>query len=144
LNSALAMPLVLVLVVLAACRPPGYGSEPKPDAAPAADASSAVVDAVIDGSVGLCDHAFRVEGLATASSVWVSGSFVGWAGNPPSGAVELALGGDDAWTGSHQFMAGTHQYKLIVDGTDWIVDPSNPNTVDDGQGHTNNVYTCVP
>ena len=29
-------------------------------------------------------------------------------------------------------------------GTDWILDPTNPTTVDDGMGHTNNVYVCVP
>lgn len=139
------MRCLVVMLLLAACRPPGYGKEPPPDAADTADAPPGSIDAAIDAPpAATCDHAFRLDGYATATSVWLTGDFVGWAGDPPSGAIAFTLGTDGAWTGSYAFAAGAHQYKLIIDGTDWILDPTNPDTVDDGMGHTNNVYTCVP
>jgi hypothetical protein len=42
------------------------------------------------------------------------------------------------------FMAGTYQYKFIVDGTMWIADPSDANVVPDGDGGYNSIYTCTP
>jgi hypothetical protein len=143
LKSAARVRLVVVCVLLVACRPPGYGKEPPPDASDV-DAPAQPVDAAVDGVSLVCDHAFRIAGYATASSMWLTGTFTSWAGNPQSGAVEFMLGTDGAWTGSYAFPPGTHQYKLIVNATDWILDPTNPNTADDGMGHTNNVYTCVP
>ena len=136
------MRLVVACVLLVGCRPPGYGKEPPPDASEV-DAPAATVDGAIDAATLVCDHAFRIAGFATASSMWLTGTFTSWAGNPP-GALAFALGTDGAWTGSYAFEPGTHQYKLIVNGNDWILDPTNPNTADDGMGHTNNVYTCVP
>jgi hypothetical protein len=134
--------LVAIALCLLACRPPGYGKEPPPDAA--VDAGK-TADAASDAATMLvCDHAFRIDGHATASSVWLTGTFSNWAGNPQAGAIEFVLGNDGAWTGSYKFEPGTHQYKLIVNGSEWILDPTNPNTADDGMGHTNNVYTCVP
>ena len=137
------MRLVAVALLLAGCRPPGYGNEPPPDAAEA-DASSQTADAAIDGSALVCDHDFRLSGYGTASSAWMTGTFVNWAGTPQGGAVMFTLGQDGAWTGTYKFQPGIHQYKFIVNGVDWILDPTNPNTVDDGMGHTNNVYTCIP
>jgi hypothetical protein len=136
---------LLLVVLVAACRPPGYGKEPTVDAAdPTVDASTST-DAAEDGPAALtCQHSFRLDGHATDSSVWLTGSMVNWAGTPPAGAVQFSLGVDGGWTGSFAFEAGTHQYKFIVNGTDWILDPTNSNTADDGMGHTNSVYTCVP
>ena len=57
-----------------------------------------------------------------------------WAGTPQTGAVQFSLGVDGGWTGSYAFPAGSHQYKFIIDGSNWILDPTNPNTVDDGMG----------
>jgi hypothetical protein len=142
-RQAATVRLVVLAILLAGCRPPGYGNEPEPDAA--VDGSMMLaVDAAIDGATLGCDHAFRVDGHATAASVWLTGTMVNWAGDPQGGAIAFTLGTDGAWTGSYKFAAGTHQYKLIVNGNDWILDPTNPNTADDGMGHTNNVYTCVP
>lgn len=146
LEHGRAVRLVLVVVLaglLAGCRPPGYGKEPPPDAAEIDASTMPMADAAIDAAGLGCDHAFRLDGYATAASVWLTGSMVSWAGSPP-GAVAFMLGSDGAWTGTYRFEAGMHQYKLIVNGTEWILDPTNPNTVDDGMGHTNNVYTCVP
>ncbi|NVB80432.1 MAG: hypothetical protein HOV81_18715 [Kofleriaceae bacterium] len=140
------MRFVGFLVLLAACRPPGYGKEDKPDAAvETGDGSTGSADAAIDSPpAATCEHAFRLDGHGTDSSVWLTGSFVAWASTPQAGAVAFSQGTDGGWTGSYAFEAGTHQYKLIVNGNDWILDPTNPNTADDGMGHTNNVYVCAP
>ena len=135
------MRFALMLVGLVACTPPGWG-KPLPDAA-AGDGTSPPIDAAIDGAA-TCDRAFRLEGHATASSVWLTGDFLSWAGNPASGAIQLALGADGAWTASYTFTAGPHQYKFIVDQSQWITDPTNPDQVDDGLGGKNSLYTCTP
>jgi hypothetical protein len=133
-----------LLVVLVACRPPGYGKGDHTDPDAAAD-SSTTADAAIDGTSGAtCDKAFRLDGHGSASSAWLTGDFVMWGGDPVHGAIALVLGADGGWTGSHTFGAGPHQYKFIVNGTDWINDPTNPDQVDDGFGGKNSLYTCVP
>lgn len=138
--------VVLVAVAASACRPPGYGKEPDVDAAMGSGSGSmtTTTDAAIDTPAAACDHAFRIEGHGSDSSVWLTGTMLGWAGDPTAGAIQFTLGSDSAWTGTYAFPTGTHQYKLIVNGSNWILDPSNPNTIDDGMGHTNNVITCAP
>ncbi|MEO8705890.1 MAG: hypothetical protein ABI867_38015 [Kofleriaceae bacterium] len=137
------MKLALLCLALLACRPPGYGKgdddgpNPEVDAAPAIDAS-------IDGTTALtCDKSFRLDGHGTAATVWLSGSFVEWGGDPAHGAVEFALGVDGGWTVTHAFEAGQHQYKFIVNATEWINDPTNADQIDDGFGGTNSVFTCT-
>ena len=138
------MRLAIVVLLLAGCRPPGYG-EPEPDggadAAVAAD-SAAAADAGADAAAVTCEGSFRLEGHGGAASVWLTGDFVGWAGSPEDGAVAMALGGDGAWSGARTFEEGSYQYKFIVDGTAWIADPANPDTIDDGFGGVNSVYVC--
>jgi len=132
--------IACIVVLFAACRPPGYGKH-EPDAsvdAPAGDARA--IDAPVTG----CDHAFRLDGHATSSSVWLTGDFTSWAGDPATGAIAFQLGTDGGWTLTHTFAAGTYQYKLIIDGTQWIADPTNPDQVDDGFGGKNSLYTCQP
>jgi hypothetical protein len=138
--------LLVALVALVACRPPGYGKDDKPDAAEGdPDGGGSGGDAALDTPLAAtCDHAFRLDGYGTASSVWLSGSFVTWAATPGAGAIAFTLGVDGAWTGNYPFEAGMHQYKFIIDGSNWILDPTNQNTADDGMGNTNSVYTCVP
>jgi hypothetical protein len=151
LNKPRAMRSVLVVVVgiVAGCQPPGYGKEPMEDAGDGSTGSGSgsmttTADAAVDGPTAVCDHAFRIEGHGSDSSVWLTGTMVSWAGDPAAGAIQFTLGSDGAWTGNYAFPTGTHQYKLIVNGSNWILDPTNPNTIDDGMGHTNNVFTCSP
>jgi len=76
----------------------------------------------------------------TATSVWVTGSFTSWAATPAGGAIELSDDGAGNWTGSTTIEpGGQHTYKFIVDGTDWVYDPSNPLKVDDGFGGSNSI-----
>jgi len=134
--------LFAALVVVVACRPPGYD---KGDDTPAIDAAPKPPDAAIDAPAATtCEKSFRLEGNGSASSVWLTGSFVSWGGNPGAGAVELVKGADDVWSVVKTMDAGSHQYKFIVDGTNWIADPANPNFIDDGFGGRNSVYTCTP
>lgn len=136
--------LVLLLAVLAiACRPPGYGKGGDP---PAQTDAAVTPDAPpIDGPSGAtCAKMFRLDGHSQATTVWLTGSFVMWGGDPAHGAIELVKGIDGAWSGSYDFSPGAIQYKYIVDTTNWINDPTNPNTADDGFGGRNSVFTCAP
>jgi len=135
--------VVVATLGAAACEPPGYGKHTGVDAA-AVDGQGHAVDASIDSPAALCDQAFRLDNHASASSVWVTGDFIAWGGDPAHGAVVLMLGNDGAWTGTHQFSAGSYLYKFIVDGTQWIADPANPQWIDDGFGGKNSVYSCMP
>ncbi|MCB9594495.1 MAG: hypothetical protein H6719_17315 [Sandaracinaceae bacterium] len=87
-----------------------------------------------------------------ASTVWVSGSFTpragmpaAWATNPSEGALEMVNDGSGNWeltTLIEPF--GRHEYKLIIDGTDWIPDPNATEFVDDTFGGQNSViYVCT-
>jgi Glycogen recognition site of AMP-activated protein kinase len=134
--------LALACLGLGACRPPGYD---KGDDAPSVDAAPKPPDAAIDAAAATtCEKTFRLEGNASASSVWLTGSFIAWGGDPGAGAALLVKGADDVWTVVKTMDAGSHQYKFIVDGTSWIADPANPNFIDDGFGGRNSVYTCAP
>jgi hypothetical protein len=147
------MRLVLVSALAfatVACRPPGYGKEGgEPDASDVdagdvaePDAATPSPDAAPDAEPITCEKTFRLEGHQAATSVWVTGDFVGWAGNPGDGAIALVLGGDGVWSGNRTFDAGMYQYKLILDGSTWIADPANPETIDDGLGGQNSVLRC--
>lgn len=131
-----------------ACRPPGYGQE-HADAPPggdghhgSGDGQQVAPDAPNDAA-GVCNQPFSLAGHGSSTSVWLTGDFLGWAGNPGAGASALTLA-NGTWTGVRAFTAGTYQYKFIIDGNQWIADPSNPNQVDDGVGGKNSVYTCTP
>lgn len=140
-------PLVLVLLVSAACRPPGYGKGDDDDVAVDAN-SNADGASTTDGgtdtmAADTCVKAFHLDGYSTATSVLLTGSFSQWAPNPP-GAIAFVQAGGGGWDASHEFPAGQHAYKFIVNGNNWILDPTNPNTMDDGMGNTNSVFTCTP
>jgi len=73
------------------------------------------------------------------TSVWLSGSFNAWAPTLAAGALPLTLA-DGSWSLTTLIdPTGTHQYKFIIDGTMWIQDPANPNSVSDGVGGQNSV-----
>ena len=137
------MRLAFVLLLLAtACRPPGYG---KGDDTPTIDAAPKPPDASVDAPAATtCEKNFRLENNGGAQTVWLTGSFTNWGGNPGAGAVEMTKDGSGVWNVMRTMDAGMHQYKFIVDGNNWIADPGNPNFVDDGFGGRNSVYSCMP
>jgi hypothetical protein len=143
-----AMRLVALVLLFAACRPPGYGKGDDGDDEPAGD--DANDDADVDGATdadldaaATCTKEFHLDGHSNATSVVVTGAFAAWATSPPA-ALALTETTGGAWEGSREFSAGSYQYKYVIDGTEWILDPTNPNTVDDGMGHLNSTFTCTP
>ncbi|GAB4201476.1 MAG: hypothetical protein OHK0013_13560 [Sandaracinaceae bacterium] len=79
---------------------------------------------------------FRYTPGRSVASVHLAGTFNGWS---PSAWPMTESGG--TWTLEREIPNGTHQYKFVVNGTEWMVDPSNPTTVDDGYGGRNSVLT---
>jgi 1,4-alpha-glucan branching enzyme len=71
------------------------------------------------------DHEFRYK-APDAKSVELMSEFNGWK------AVPMTKGSDGVWTAKVSLSTGTHAYKFLVNGTDWVFDPNNSNkqTVD--------------
>jgi len=131
------------VLLLAACEPPGYGNKHHvmPDAAAAQGDAPKSVDAAPDGASVACMHGFSLTGYASASNVVLTGDFVHWAGTTMAGAIAMTNSGG-TWSVTYGFAHGDYQYKFVVDGSNWIADPSNPVTVSDGFGGKNSVYAC--
>ena len=87
-----------------------------------------------------CEWTFTYKNAA-ASSVWLTGSFTDWAGNPGAGAVSLAKTGD-TWSAKVMLPEGKTLYKLLVDGKNWIADPSALGNEADSFGGQNSVFQC--
>lgn len=47
--------------------------------------------------------------------------------------------GTGLWSVTIPLPPGRYEYKFIIDGEEWIPDPANPTTVDDGFGGSNSV-----
>ena len=85
-------------------------------------------------SVVFCyNHIFSLDGYERARRVIVAGSFNGW--NIRELEMEKTASG---WQLPMYLREGTHTYKFIVD-RNWITDPANPITRDDGMGNINSV-----
>lgn len=68
-------------------------------------------------------------------NVSARGEFNGWTAGRPE--FELAEGG---WSGSMLLSPGTYQYLLVADGMD-MLDPANPDKIDNNMGGFNSVIT---
>jgi hypothetical protein len=79
---------------------------------------------------------FRYAPSRALRSVHVAGSFNGW---DPSAWPMRDEGG--VWTLTRVIPEGVHQYKLVLDGAEWIADPSVRETAPDGFGGANSVLT---
>jgi len=71
-----------------------------------------------------------------ATSVNVTGDFNSWS---REGIALEDLRGSGIWTGDIALPPGVHQYTFVVDGTEWVPDPSAVMHVDDGYGQTNSI-----
>jgi len=71
----------------------------------------------------------------SATKVAVAGSFNNW--NKDSNLMKKGKGG--MWVLKLKLDAGTYQYKYVINDKDWIPDPMNENTSDDGYGGINSV-----
>ncbi|MCD6412652.1 MAG: glycogen-binding domain-containing protein [Elusimicrobia bacterium] len=75
-------------------------------------------------------------GESNAGSVYVAGSFNNWS----TTANPMVKSKNGIWTATIPLSPGRYQYKFVVDGN-WVPDPNNPNTSDDGYGGVNSVVT---
>lgn len=66
------------------------------------------------------EHEFRFK-KPDAQSVAVLGEFNGWK------AQAMTKGSDGTWTVKLAVPTGTHGYKFLVNGSDWLLDPENAN-----------------
>jgi hypothetical protein len=135
--------VVLIVALGAGCEPPGYGRHNVDAGTDGTRDGAKSPDAAFDSGATTCTQTFSLDGHGGAASVDLTGDFAAWGGDPAHGATALALVGS-TWTGMRDFPAGTYQYKFVVDGTMWIPDPNNPNSVPDGFGGHNSVYDCMP
>jgi hypothetical protein len=72
-----------------------------------------------------------------ASSVHLTGDFASW--RPDGVALEELRNGTGIWTGDVPLSPGVHQYTFVVNGTQWVPDPSAVLQVDDGFGQVNSI-----
>ena len=81
---------------------------------------------------------FRLKGYADASIVILAGSFNNW------NQSQLLFGREGGeWVCRIDLDPGIYTYKFVVDGN-WLLDPSNPETVEDEAGNVNNVLEVRP
>lgn len=71
-----------------------------------------------------------------ASSVQVTGDFNSWS---REGIALEDLRGSGIWTGDVALPPGVHQYTFVVNGSEWVPDPSAVMQVDDGFGQVNSI-----
>lgn len=81
---------------------------------------------------------FQLAGYLNANIVAVAGSFNKWEQSQTVFAKE-----GDHWVCRIKLEPGKYLYKFIVDG-DWITDPGNQVTEDDGNGNINSVLIVSP
>ncbi len=71
----------------------------------------------------------------SAKKVAVAGSFNDWSKD----ANVMKKGKNGYWILKIKLDPGTYQYKYVVDDNNWVPDPANDNTSDDGYGGINSV-----
>ena len=81
---------------------------------------------------------FRLKGFDDASALTLAGTFNQW--NPD----QLLFGRENGqWICRIDLAPGKYLYKFVVDGN-WILDPENPLSEDDGHGNTNSILVVRP
>ncbi len=80
-----------------------------------------------------CQFSFHPEKPAKAVSL--AGDFNGWNRQ----ATQMARGDDGVWRVGLRLRSGSHQYKFVVDGDQWLSDPRNALVTSDGHGGNNSV-----
>ncbi len=74
-------------------------------------------------------------------SVSVAGQFNGWNSN----ADALTVGADGlTWSATLPLAVGSYQYKFVLNGDTWIVDPNNPRRFTEANGNVNSLVVVAP
>lgn len=85
------------------------------------------------------DHTFTLKLNRTdVQTVHVAGTFNSW--NNREYPLEKK---DGEWTRTVRLPAGNHQYKFVLNGTEWVTDPK-VKAVDDGMGNMNSILALMP
>src|SRR6267142_863647 len=72
------------------------------------------------GRAVAAEHEFRYK-APDAQSVELMSAFNGWK------AVPMTKSSDGVWSVKVPLPAGTHAYKFLVNGKDWVFDPEDSN-----------------
>ncbi|MCS6923818.1 MAG: alpha amylase N-terminal ig-like domain-containing protein, partial [Fimbriimonadales bacterium] len=83
---------------------------------------------------------FRITLEQPAEKVYLAGSFNEW---QPRAIPMHPDAEKRTWTLTLQLPPGAHQYKFVINGTDWRTDPNAP-VIDDGNGNLNSVVWVEP
>ena len=73
---------------------------------------------LVQESANGAEHEFRYK-APDAKTVELMGEWNGWK------AIPMTKGDDGVWTAKVELSTGTHAYKFLVDGKDWVFDPDN-------------------
>jgi len=85
-------------------------------------------------------HTFVYEAEAAHQTVAVAGTFNNWSRS----AHLLQTADGRTWRLTVPVPVGNHQYKFVLDGERWVIDPRNPRTADDGGGNVNSLLFVAP
>jgi hypothetical protein len=139
LGGALAAGLVGIGVIAGLLGPGSRRNSDQVSAEPSGEQTSAPALAVASHSTphdvfvepGVVKFVFVAP---SATNVALVGDFNGW--NPDSTPMKRTGG---TWTVTVPLRTGRHLYSFVVDGTQWLPDPSAPLAAEDGFGHSNSV-----
>ncbi len=73
---------------------------------------------LVRATVRADEHEFRYK-APDAKSVELMGEWNGWK------SIPMTKGDDGVWTAKVTLSSGTHAYKFLVNGSDWVFDPDN-------------------
>lgn len=131
-NLLLLSSLFCGLALSAACSSASSGAQ---DAGPAPDADN--VDAGTTQCEASCTATFRYPSNLGASSVELQGSF---GSDPWSTGVALSQD-EESWVAELSLQDGEFiEYKFVIDGSEWVLDPTNASRQPDATGIVNSVY----
>lgn len=86
-------------------------------------------------------HRFLYESRRELTNVSVAGSFNGW--NKDASPMRRVFG-TERWVTTLPIAPGKHQYKFVLNGSEWIVDPKASRNEDDGAGNVNSILMILP
>lgn len=86
-------------------------------------------------------HTFKYVADRPVKRVNLAGDFNGW----DKGRTPMTLSADGrTWTITVPIETGKHRYKFVIEGDQWILDPTAREKESDGDGHENSIVKVVP
>lgn len=86
-------------------------------------------------------HEFIYTSEKARTSVSVAGTFNAWDRN----ASPMKADADGrTWRTKVSLNPGRHEYKFVLDGSEWVTDPKAEKNQDDGNGNINSVVSVLP